>query len=97
MTSSLFPKCHYEVITELDKTEQTQEQGKKTKITLQPETIASVIHKYFSYFSTKTYVVGTHYNCLSNMLLMSTHLICLHEEIRKNTKAQLFKTNNVVS
>ena len=28
---------------------------------------------YFSYFSTKTYVVGTHLKCLVEVLLMSTH------------------------
>ena len=31
--------------------------------------------KYFSYFSTKTYVVGTHKKCLNEALLMSTHNI----------------------
>ena len=38
---------------------------------------------YFSYFSTKTYVVGTHWKRLSKALLMSTHNICFHGEIRK--------------
>ena len=39
--------------------------------------------KYISYFSSKTYVVGTHYKCLKGVLLMSTHNICLHREIRE--------------
>ena len=38
---------------------------------------------YFSYFSMKTYVVGTHEKCLSEALLMSTHNVYLHGEIRK--------------
>ena len=38
---------------------------------------------YFSYFSTKTYVVGTHNKRLGEALLMSTHNICFHGEIRK--------------
>ena len=37
----------------------------------------------FSYFSTKTYVVGSHQKCLSEALLISTHNICLCLEIRK--------------
>ena len=32
--------------------------------------------RYFSYFSTKTYVVGTHQKPLDEALLMSTHNIC---------------------
>ena len=31
-----------------------------------------------SYFSMKTYVVGTHYKYFAETLLMSTHNICLH-------------------
>ena len=38
---------------------------------------------YFSYFSMKTYEVGTHKKCLAQALLMSTHNICFHGEIRK--------------
>ena len=38
---------------------------------------------YLSYFSTKTYVVDTHYKLLAEALLMSTHNICFHREIRK--------------
>ena len=37
----------------------------------------------FIHFSTKTYVVGTHKKHLSEVLLMSTHNICFHGEIRK--------------
>ena len=33
-----------------------------------------------SYFSMKTYVVGTHCNCHGKMIPVSTH-ICLHAEI----------------
>ena len=38
---------------------------------------------YFSYFSTKIYVVGTHQKCLGEALLIGTHNICFHMEIRK--------------
>ena len=38
----------------------------------------------FLYFSTKTYLMGTHQKHLSEVLLMSTHNICFHGEIRKN-------------
>ena len=31
----------------------------------------------------KTYVVGTHWKCLREVLLMSTHNICFLEDIRK--------------
>ena len=31
----------------------------------------------------KTYVVGTHYKRLAEALLMNTHNICFHGEIRK--------------
>ena len=34
----------------------------------------------FSYFSMKTYVVGTHYKRLGKALLLSTHNICLMEK-----------------
>ena len=33
----------------------------------------------------KTYVVGTHYKCLTEALLMSTHNICFHGEKGKIT------------
>ena len=36
-----------------------------------------------SYFSTKTYVMSTHLKHLAEALLMSTHNIWFHEEIRK--------------
>ena len=35
-----------------------------------------VTEKYFSYFSTKTYVVGTQKNRLNKMVLLSTQNIC---------------------
>ena len=38
---------------------------------------------YFSYFSMKTYVVGTHKKCLAEVLLMSTHNICFCGKIWK--------------
>ena len=38
---------------------------------------------YLSYFSMKTYVVGTHYKHLAEALLMSTHNVCFCGEIRK--------------
>ena len=31
-----------------------------------------------------TYIVGTHYKHLNEVLLMSTHNVCFHAEIRKN-------------
>ena len=39
--------------------------------------------QYFSYFSMKTYVVGTHLKHLAEVLLMSTHNICFRGEMRK--------------
>ena len=38
---------------------------------------------YFSYFSMKTYVVGTHKKRLMETLPLITHNICFHGEIRK--------------
>ena len=38
---------------------------------------------YFSYFSMKTYVLGTHLKHLAEALLTSTHNICFHGGIRK--------------
>ena len=47
----------------------------------------TVIHLYlegtFSYFSTKTYVVGTQKNRLNEMVLLSTQNICLDDWVRK--------------
>ena len=40
---------------------------------------------YFSYFSMKIYVVGTHKKRLAEALLMSNYNICFHGEIRKIT------------
>ena len=40
-------------------------------------------YKFFSYFSAKTYVVGTHQKRLGKALLMSTHNISFRGEIRK--------------
>ena len=40
-------------------------------------------YEYFSYFCTKTYVVGTHQKCLGEALLMRTHNICFCADIRK--------------
>ena len=39
--------------------------------------------KYFSYFNTKTYVMGTHQKCLTEVLLMSMYNICFYEVIEK--------------
>ena len=36
-----------------------------------------VTENHFSYFSTKTYVVGTQKNLLNEKVLLSTHNICL--------------------
>ena len=40
------------------------------------------VHIFFSYFSTKIYVVGTHSKRLAQALLMSNHNICFRVEIR---------------
>ena len=48
---------------------------------------------YFSYFSTKTYVVGTHYKCLSLGVSYGTHNIDVCREIRKH---QYFSVENGV-
>ena len=42
---------------------------------------------YFSYFCTKTYVVGTHQKRLAKVLLMSTQNIGFHAEIKKKISA----------
>ena len=47
------------------------------------EQIKRVIEDNFHYFSIKTYVVGTHWNCLAEAILMSTHNICFYGEIMK--------------
>ena len=46
--------------------------------------LSSEKHLYFSYFSKKTYVVGTHKKRPSEALLMSTHNICSYGELKKN-------------
>ena len=43
----------------------------------------SVPENYFSYFSTKTYVVGTQKNRLHETVLLSTNNICLDCMVRK--------------
>ena len=43
------------------------------------------IKKYFSYFSMKAFVVATHEEYLGEVFLMSSHNICFHGEIRKNS------------
>ena len=45
--------------------------------------LEGVSGKYFSYFSTKTYVGGTHQKHLSELVQMSTHTIGFCGEIRK--------------
>ena len=37
----------------------------------------------FAYFFKKTYVVGAHYNCLAETILMSTHNIGFYEDLTK--------------
>ena len=39
--------------------------------------------KCFSYFSMKTFVMGTHLKHLTEALLVSTHNICFNGEVRK--------------
>ena len=58
-----------------------------------------------SYFSKKTYVVGTHYKCLSEVLLRSTHNLCFCGEISprkhklwvliRNASVLLMSTHNL--
>ena len=38
--------------------------------------VNSVYQNYFSYFSTKTYVVGTQKNCLNETVLLRNQNIC---------------------
>ena len=38
---------------------------------------------FFAYFSIKTYVVGTLYNRLAEVILMSTHKVCFYGELTK--------------
>ena len=42
-----------------------------------------IIWGKFLHFCIKTYVVGTHQKLIGEMILMSTHNICFHGEIRK--------------
>ena len=37
-------------------------------------------YRHFSYLFTETYVVGIHYKCLSETLLMSTHITHAFDE-----------------
>ena len=43
----------------------------------------TLVEKQFSYFSTKTYVVGTQKNRLSETVLLSTQNICSELQVRK--------------
>ena len=52
----------------------------------------SVPESYFSYFSTKTYVVGTQKNRLHETVLLSTNNICLDCMVRKIIKILRTKT-----
>ena len=45
--------------------------------------VKSAYQKIFSYFSTKTYVVGTQKNLLDETVLLSTQNICLNWSVRK--------------
>ena len=47
--------------------------------------IWNTVYMYFSYFTTKTYVVGTHLKCLIEALQMSTNNICCRGESRKTS------------
>ena len=48
------------------------------------------IDNYFSYFSTKTCVVGTEKNRLNEMFLLSTQNTCLNRQIRKYLVIKMF-------
>ena len=54
-----------------------------TAITTDKAFFAVKKYRYFSYLSKKKYVVGTHQKRLSEALLMSTHNIRFHADIRK--------------
>ena len=58
---------------------------KATKQTKQNRPLVKSVYqkKYFSYFSTKTYVVGTQKNCLNETVLLSTQNIFLNWWVRK--------------
>ena len=51
-------------------------------VTFAPAGAMTPSAEFLSYFSTKTYVVGTQ-KCLNEALLMSTHNICFCREVRK--------------
>ena len=55
-----------------------------------PETV------FFFYFCIKAYVVGTHLKHLIEALLMSTHNICFHGEIKKKMSL-LFRYKSALS
>ena len=49
------------------------------------------VKNYFSYFFTKTYVVGTQKNSLSETVLLSTQNTCFNSEVEKNYNLMLKK------
>ena len=59
--------------------------------------IRLVTKKIFSYFSTKTYVVGTQKNLLIEAVILSTQNICLKSWVRKYLQfyAENFCVNNL--
>ena len=42
-----------------------------------------IILGIFFLFLHKTYIVGTHWKCLTKVLLMSTHNVCFYGELKK--------------
>ena len=52
------------------------------------------LYKFFSHYSMKTYVVGTHKKCDAEVLLMSTHNLFFHRKTR-NCELLLMKTHNI--
>ena len=54
------------------------------------------ILRYFSYFSIKIYVVGTHKKCLGKALLMSIHNIYFHGKLEKIIPLLITKHSSLI-
>ena len=57
------------------------------------KSVITVKYNFFYLFFMKAYVAGTHQKRLAEALLMSTHNICFHDDIRK---ALLMSTHNII-
>ena len=57
------------------------------------EYLVIIFRYFFSYYSIKTYIVGTHYKCLTEVLLISIHYICFYWELEKTIPELLSNTS----